>query len=799
MKDKNIMPVAIEDKMRNSYLNYSLSVIIDRALPDVRDGLKPVHRRILYATKKLGLLPNKPHKKSARIVGEVLGKYHPHGDSAVYNAMVRMAQDFSQRYQLIDGHGNFGSIDGDSAAAMRYTEARLATISEELLQDIEEETVDFTDNFDGSLQEPTVLPSRVPNLLINGSSGIAVGMSTNIPPHNLVEVIDGLIKLLADNDITIEELMNTIPGPDFPTGGVIVGNDGIKSAYKTGKGKITLRGKSEIEDRGRGRERIVITEIPYQLSKSKLIEEIADTVKKGKIDNISDVRDESDRDGLRIVIDLKKKANPTIILNRLYKYTSLQSNMRINMLALVKQQPKVMNIKKILESFLDFRREVITRRTRYKLNTAKDKEHLLIGLKKATDQLDKVIQIIRSSKSPKDARKNLQRKLEVTKKQSEAILNIRLQKLVSLEIQKLEDDLKEIRATIKHLESILNSSEILNNIVRDELIEIKENYGDKRKTKILADDSKAEIEKEDLIKDKEVVISLSYRNYIKRADSLENVRSGKNDFITHISKGRSLDQILFFTNTGQSYSITAHELPEHHGLSNGDPLTQFLKLPMNEKIVAMIVLTEQVKDNYITIATKDGQVKKTKGEEYESTISSIKAINLNDGDEVVGVKVTTGNNQILLGTKEGYTIHFKEDEINDTGRNTKGSKGINLNNNDKVISFNIVKDDKIVVSLTKEGRGKASPIDDYTLQKRNGKGLQTMSNDKYKLLDILTAHENDKIALVSDSGEIFEKEVNDITSTKRLGSMYTQVKLTDDELIEIHRLPRLSSTTKDND
>ncbi|WP_018248749.1 DNA gyrase subunit A [Orenia marismortui] len=799
MKDKNIMPVAIEDKMRNSYLNYSLSVIIDRALPDVRDGLKPVHRRILYATKKLGLLPNKPHKKSARIVGEVLGKYHPHGDSAVYNAMVRMAQDFSQRYQLIDGHGNFGSIDGDSAAAMRYTEARLATISEELLQDIEEETVDFTDNFDGSLQEPTVLPSRVPNLLINGSSGIAVGMSTNIPPHNLVEVIDGLIKLLADNDITIEELMNTIPGPDFPTGGVIVGNDGIKSAYKTGKGKITLRGKSEIEDRGRGRERIVITEIPYQLSKSKLIEEIADTVKKGKIDNISDVRDESDRDGLRIVIDLKKKANPTIILNRLYKYTSLQSNMRINMLALVKQQPKVMNIKKILESFLDFRREVITRRTRYKLNTAKDKEHLLIGLKKATDQLDKVIQIIRSSKSPKDARKNLQRKLEVTKKQSEAILNIRLQKLVSLEIQKLEDDLKEIRATIKHLESILNSSEILNNIVRDELIEIKENYGDKRKTKILADDSKAEIEKEDLIKDKEVVISLSYRNYIKRADSLENVRSGKNDFITHISKGRSLDQILFFTNTGQSYSITAHELPEHHGLSNGDPLTQFLKLPMNEKIVAMIVLTEQVKDNYITIATKDGQVKKTKGEEYESTISSIKAINLNDGDEVVGVKVTTGNNQILLGTKEGYTIHFKEDEINDTGRNTKGSKGINLNNNDKVISFNIVKDDKIVVSLTKEGRGKASPIDDYTLQKRNGKGLQTMSNNKYKLLDILTAHKNDKIALVSDSGEIFEKEVNDITSTKRLGSMYTQVKLTDDELIEIHRLPRLSSTTKDND
>jgi len=791
MKDKQITPVAIEDKMRNSYLNYSLSVIIDRALPDVRDGLKPVHRRILYATKKLGLVPDKPHRKSARIVGEVLGKYHPHGDASVYNAMVRMAQNFNQRYILIDGHGNFGSIDGDSAAAMRYTEARLAPISEDLLQDIEENTVDFIPNFDSSLEEPSVLPSRLPNLLINGSNGIAVGMSTNIPPHNLSEVIDGLIQLLNNQEISIKDLMKTIPGPDFPTGGIIVGNDGIKTAYTTGTGKITIRGRSKIEDEGRGKQSIIITEIPYQLSKAKLIEEMADTVKKGKIDNISDIRDESDREGLRIVIELKKKANPEIILNRLYKYTSLQSNMRINMLALVDQQPKVMNIKKILEHFLDFRREVITRRAKHQLEKAQAREHILIGLKKATDNLDKVIKVIRSSKSTPEAKRNLKKELEVTKKQAEAILNMRLQRLVSLEIDKLEGDLAEIREKINYLKSILNNNDILDNIVKDELLEIKEKYGDRRKTKILADDSKAEIEKEDLIKDKDVVISLSYRNYIKKTDSLDNVRSAKNDFISNIVTGRNLDQILFFTDKGQAYSITSHEIPEHHGLSTGDPLNQYLKLPMDEHIVGVIMLNDYAKENYIMLATKDGLVKKTKGEEYESSISSIKAINLNEGDEVIGAAVSNGQQEILLGTKEGYTIHFKEEEITDTGRNTKGSKGINLDEGDKVISFNIIEDSSLVLSITKEGRGKASPVEDYTLQKRNGKGLKTMSNDKYKLLEILTAKTDDKIILVSDNGEIVEIEVSDITETKRLGAMYSQAKLDNDEFVKIIRVPRL--------
>ncbi len=794
MKDKGITPIAIENKMRDSYLNYSLSVIIDRALPDVRDGLKPVHRRILYATKELGLTPDKPHKKSARIVGEVLGKYHPHGDAAVYNAMVRMAQNFSQRYKLIDGHGNFGSIDGDSAAAMRYTEARLASISKELLKNINEDTIDFIDNFDGSLKEPVVLPSRVPNLLVNGSSGIAVGMSTNIPPHNLNEIIDGLLYLLKDEDTTIDKLMEIIPGPDFPTGSQIVGNDGIKKAYKTGKGKITLRGKSKIEKRKRGKRSIVITEIPYQLNKAKLIEEIADSVKKGKVDNISDVRDESDRDGLRIVIELKRRANPEIILNRLYKYTSLQSNIRINMLALVNQRPKVMNLKRILQHFIDFRREVITRRSKYQLKKAQDKEHILVGLKKATDNLDKVIKIIRNSKSTGAAKKNLQKELEVTQRQAEAILNIRLQRLVSLEIKKLENDLKKIRSKINHLKSILNNKTILNNIIEEELLEIKAEYGDKRKTKIISDDSKAQLDKKDLIKDKKVVISYSYRNYIKRTDSTDNLKAGKNDFITHILTGRSHDKLLFITDKGQTHLLKVHKIPEHHGLSIGDSLNKFIKLPINEEIVQVILLNDKVKESYITIVTKNGLIKRTKGNEYETNVSSIKAIKLNKDDKVVKAKVTSGNEEFLLGTKNGYTIHFKEDEISATGRNTKGSKGINLSKDDQIISFNLTKNSNLVVALTNNGRGKASPLKQYKLQGRNGKGLLTMSNKDYQLLDIITVKDDESLILISENNKRIKKKITDITQTKRLGSMYSQIDLKDDKLKRIFKVPE----TKDN-
>ena len=781
--DKQITSVSIENKMQNSYLNYSLSVIIGRALPDVRDGLKPVHRRILYATKKLGLTPNKPHKKSARIVGEVLGKYHPHGDRAVYDAMVRMAQDFSHRYRLIDGHGNFGSIDGDSAAAMRYTEARLASISEKLLEDIEEETVNFVDNFDGSLEEPTVLPTKIPNLLANGSSGIAVGMSTNVPPHNLSELLDALVALLEDPELTIGDLREIIPGPDFPTGGQIIGNSGIKKAYETGKGKITLRGKSRIEARGRGRKRIIITEIPYQLNKSKLIEEIAKAVKKDKVSHVSDVRDESDKSGLRVVIDLKKKANPDIILNRLYKYTSLQSNVRINMLALNDQQPEVMNLKTILNHFLDFRKEVITKRTNYKLNKAQNRKHILVGLKKAIDNLDEVISVIRNSESTKKAKKNLQRKLEVTKNQAEAILNMKLQRLVSLEIEKLEEELQEVRKKISYYQSILNNQSVLNNILKDELNEIKEKYGDQRKTEIIHDDSKADLEKSDLIKNEEVVISFSQRQYIKRTDSKDNIRTAKNDFITKVLSGTTHDKLLFITDNGQTHLLKNHKIPAHHGLSTGDPLNKFLKLPLNENLVDIILLNDNIKEKYITIATKQGLVKKTKGSEYESTVSTIKAINLNENDEIVDITVTDGQQNLLLSTKEGYTIHFDESEVSPTGRNTKGRKGIKLEENDEVIALNKTTNQDLVLSLTKEGRGKASPIEQYETQHRNGKGLKTMSNLSYQLLTSITVKKDDEIIALTKKDNLIRKEINEITQTDRLGGMYSQFELEEDEII----------------
>ncbi|MBM7623359.1 DNA gyrase subunit A [Sporohalobacter salinus] len=792
MIEQEITPVAIEDKMKESYLNYSLSVIISRALPDVRDGLKPVHRRILYATKKLGLTPDKPHKKSARIVGEVLGKYHPHGDAAVYDAMVRMAQDFSQRYKLIDGHGNFGSIDGDSAAAMRYTEARLAPLSEDLLADIEKETVNFIDNFDGSLQEPTVLPSKVPSLLINGSSGIAVGMSTDIPPHNLSEIISGLIHLLDNKECNLEKLMEFIPGPDFPTGGKIIGNNEIKKAYRTGKGRITLRGKTKIEKRSRNRERIVITEIPYQLSKAKLIEEIADTVKKGKVDNVSNVRDESDQDGLRIVIELKSKANTEIILNRLYKYTSLQTSKRINMLALVNQKPEVMDLKTILQHFLDFRREVVTRRTEFELQKAKDRQHVLLGLKIAIDNLDEVIAIIRNSRQPRTAKKNLQDKLDVSKRQAKAILNMKLQRLVSLEIKKITGELDELKEKIKSLNSILNKKDVMDNLIKKELIEIKKEYGDERKTEIIADESKADLEESDLIKNEDIVLSFSYNKYIKRTNDIENIRASKGDYITDIMSGTTRNDLLFFTNTGQVHILKAHEIPEHHGLSTGDPLSDYLKLPLDEEIVDVLLLTDEAKQQYITIATEKGLIKKTDGKEYKTTVSSIKAINLNENDRVIGVKVTDGQQNLLLGTKKGLTIHFSEDNISDTGRNTKGSKGIDLAEDDKVISFNLTTKNNYVITATAGGRAKQTAINAYKVQNRNGKGLKTLTNDSYEVADIITANKEDKLLFITEKGKLKEVSTANITETKRIGRMYTQFKLDEDKIEKVIRLPQLN-------
>src|SRR6056297_2740712 len=589
---EKIYPIAIEDKMKNAYLNYSLSVIIGRALPDVRDGLKPVHRRILYAAKELGLLHNRPHKKSARLVGEVLGKFHPHGDSAVYDAMVRMAQHFNQRYRLIDGHGNFGSIDGDSAAAMRYTETKLTEIAEELLENIDEETVSFADNFDGSLKEPEVLPSKIPNLLINGSSGIAVGMSTSIPPHNLGEVIDAALHLLEYPNARLDTIIkNYLPGPDFPTGASIIGNDGIKSAYETGKGKITLRAKSKIEKEKR-HQNLIITEIPYQVNKAKLIEEIADLVNKGKISSVSDLRDESDKKGIRIVIELKSNADPDLTLNRLYKYTNLQNNFRINLLALDNKKPVVMGLLEILNHFLDFRKDVIKKHTEYNLNKSEDRFHILEGLKRAIDELDIVIQVIRSSQSKKEAKEKLVTKLKISEKQAQSILEMQLQRLVGMEFEKLEAEKDELAKKIKYYKNILNNQEQLNNVLREELKSVKKNFYDPRRTDIIADDSKAEITKDDFIKEKNAVLSLSYRGIIKRNEEYKNLREAKNDYLISTVEGSSLDQLLFFSDQGEVYNLQVHDIEEHHGLATGDNLSKYLQIPIKENIIALDILSK---------------------------------------------------------------------------------------------------------------------------------------------------------------------------------------------------------------
>ncbi|MFW6035814.1 MAG: DNA gyrase subunit A [Halothermotrichaceae bacterium] len=786
---EDITPVAIEDKMREAYLNYSLSVIASRALPDVRDGLKPVHRRILYAAHELKLLHNKPHKKSARVVGEVLGKYHPHGDAAVYNAMVRMAQYFNLRYQLIDGHGNFGSIDGDSAAAMRYTEVRLTDLAENMLTDIKQETVDFIDNFDGSLQEPVILPAQVPNLLINGASGIAVGMSTDIPPHNLGEVIDSILHLMKYPNAHLTTLMNYMPGPDFPTGAKIVGNDGIKKAYKTGKGKIILRAATDIEKSGR-KKQIIITEIPYQLNKSKLIEEIADLVNSGKINKISDLRDESDQDGLRVVIELKSNTDTDLLLNRLYKYTSMQTSYRINMLALVGKKPKTMDLKTILQHFIDFRRQVITRRTKYRLKKAEKRFHILQGLIKAIDKLDLVISIIRNSNSTAQAKKSLKKKLKISHEQASAILDMKLQRLVGMETEKLHAEAESLASDIEKYKEILNNDEKLDNVLKKELLNIKDKYSDTRKTEIILDEEKAKITKADLIKEKKAVITYSYRQNIKRTDSNENIRSSKNDYVIHTTSGSSLDNLLFFTKSGDVYSIPIHNIPEHHGLSTGDNLKNFLQIPLKEKIINMICLNKNIKKQYITIATEQGQVKKTLAEKYVTNYTSIKAIKLAKEDKVINVMVTDGNKEILLATKQGQTIRFEENSVSATGRNTYGNKGIKLIKNDYLVNMNIVSENDYIISITDSGKGKRTSVEEYKKQNRNGKGLKTCGSNIHRMAGVLSAKIYDYILIVTSYENLYPVSVADITETERAGNMYRLFELEEDEKVtNVYKIP----------
>lgn len=774
-----VLPIDISQEMKKSYIDYAMSVIVSRALPDVRDGLKPVHRRILYSMYELGITPEKGYRKCARIVGDVLGKYHPHGDSSVYDALVRMAQDFSIRYTLVDGHGNFGSVDGDSAAAMRYTEAKMDKITVEMLRGINKNTVDFIPNFDGEEKEPVVLPSRFPNLLVNGSAGIAVGMATNIPPHNLVEVINGVIMIIENPEVTIYELMTSIKGPDFPTAGIIVGTSGIKSAYETGRGKIIVRAKTEIQEE-KGKNRIVITEIPYQVNKSKLIENMADLVKNKRIDGISDIRDESDRDGMRIVVELKRDANANITLNQLYKHTRMQDTFGVIMLTLVDNEPKVLNLKQMLVHYLKFQEEILTRRTKFELDKAEARAHILEGLRIALDYIDEVINLIRSSKTTEIARNGLIDKFNLSEKQAQAILDMRLQRLTGLEREKIEDEYNELMNIIKHLKEILENKSILLNMIKDELIEIRDKYGDERRTEIQI--SNDDINIEDLIEEEEVVITLTHAGYIKRisADTYSSQRRGgkgiqamttkEDDFVEHIFITSTHSHILFFTNKGKVYKLKGYEIPDAGRTAKGTNLVNLLPLDGDEQIQAVISFKEIDDDNYFIMATKQGLVKKTEINQYASIRKNgLNAINLRDGDELIGVKMTTGDSEVLIFTKNGYAIRFSEKDVRPTGRNTTGVKAITLRKKDIAVAMDIASNDEDILVVSENGFGKRTPVTEYTIHKRGGKGIITYkSTEKTGLIvGARVVKDEDEMMLINSSNVAIRLNVSDISTTSR--------------------------------
>jgi len=792
---EEIKVVDISDEMKKCYIDYAMSVIVGRALPDVRDGLKPVHRRILYSMHELGLFPEKQYRKCARIVGDVLGKYHPHGDSAVYDAMVRLAQDFSTRYPLIDGHGNFGSIDGDGAAAMRYTEAKLSKISMEMLRDINKNTVDFADNFDGTEKEPTVLPSRFPNLLVNGSSGIAVGMATNIPPHNLGEVIDGLIMLIDNPEVTIKELMTKIKGPDFPTAGIIVGKEGIKEAYETGKGKIVVRAKATIEEE-KGKHRIVVTEIPYQVNKAKLIEDIAELVKEKKIEGISDLRDESDRQGMRIVIELKRDVNPNIVLNLLYKHTKLQDSFSVIMLALVNGEPKVLNLKEILVHYLDFQKEVIRRRTKFDLDKAEARAHILEGLRIALDHIDEVINLIRSSKTVEEARGGLMSKFGLSEKQAQAILDMRLQRLTGLEREKIDEEYRELLKTINYLREVLENEKLVLQIIKDELLEIKEKYSDERRTKITT--SSEEINIEDLIEEEEVAITITHAGYVKRMpiDTYRSQKRGgkgvqgmsmrEDDFVEHIFITSTHSYIMFFTNLGRAYMLKAYEIPEASRTARGTNIVNILPINPREKIQAVLEIKEFDENKYLFFATKLGVVKKTLLSEFANIRKNgLNAINLKLGDELIGVKLTDGNQKIMIVTQNGYCITFEEDDVRPMGRTAVGVKGITLREGDIAVGMEIYDENSDLLVVSENGYGKRTSCKEYTVHSRGGKGIKTykVTEKTGKIIGIKTVKESDEIMLINNNGIVIRLEVAAIKQTGRDTIGVTLMKTQEDERI----------------
>ena len=772
---EKIIPVSLEEEMKSSYIDYSMSVIVSRALPDVRDGLKPVHRRVLYGMHELGLAYNKPYKKSARIVGEVLGKYHPHGDTAVYDTMVRMVQDFSLRYPLVDGQGNFGSVDGDSPAAMRYTEARLARIANEILRDLDKNTVDFAANFDDSLQEPTVLPAYLPNLLINGSSGIAVGMATNIPPHNLTEVIDGLVAFIKNPNITSEKLMKYVVAPDFPTGGIIYGYQGVKDAYTTGRGRVIVRAKANIETLKNSKENIVISELPYQVNKANLIEKIADLVRAGKVSDISNIRDESDRDGMRVVIELKRDAQPAVVLNQLFMHTQMQTTFGVIMLALVKGTPKILTLKEIMQHFINHRMDVLIRRTKFDLDAAERRAHILEGYIIALDNIDEVIETIKKSRDVDTAKNNLIRKFKLSEIQAKAILDMRLQRLTGLERKKIEDEYKETIKLIEKLKGILESEEKRYLIIKDELLEIKERYGDARRTEIIY--NYEEFSLEDIIAEEDVVVTISHNGFIKRFPVSGYRRQGRggkgvtgagtkeDDFIEHMFIASTHHYILFFTDRGKCYWLKVHAIPEGGRATRGRSIINLIEKDKEENITAFVAVKEFKDDNYLIMATEKGTVKKTVLSAYSNVRKGgINAINIVKGDRLMAVRSTDGSNDIVLGTRNGFAIRFNEKDVRNMGRTATGVRGVNLGKGDIVVGLLVMKRNDHILVVTENGYGKRSDINDYRITRRGGKGVITVKTGEKvgKMIAMMNVVDGDELVIITNHGMVIRQSVKDI-------------------------------------
>lgn len=793
----NVKEINISQEMRSSFLDYAMSVIVSRALPDVRDGLKPVHRRILYAMNDLGMTADKAYKKSARIVGDVIGKYHPHGDSAVYETMVRMAQDFNYRHMLVDGHGNFGSVDGDAAAAMRYTEARMSKIAMEITRDLNKDTIDYKDNYDGSEREPVVLPARFPNLLVNGASGIAVGMATNIPPHHLGEVIDALLAVSKNPDMSVLDLMEFIQGPDFPTAGILMGRSGIRRAYETGRGSIILRARTEIEEKANGKETIIVTEIPYQVNKAKLIERIAELVREKKIDGITDLRDESDREGMRIVMEIRRDANASVVLNNLYKYTAMQTSFGINMLALVDGHPKVLSLKECLKHYLAHQQEIIRRRTQFDLNKAEARAHILEGLRIALDHIDRIIALIRGSQTTEAAREGLMEQFGLSEKQAQAILDMRLQRLTGLEREKIEEEYQNLLAVIKELRAILADEEKILQIIREELTEIKDRYADKRRTEI-TDGAPGDLLDEDLIPVEKVIITLTHKGYIKRQPistyrsqrrggrGIQGMGTNENDFVEQLLTTSTHDTILFFTNKGKVYRLKGYQIPEFSRTAKGIPLVNLLGVEQDEWVNSMLFVEEFTEDSFLFFATKQGIVKRTPLMDYANIrTNGLIALNIREEDELISVRLTNGEKHIVMGTRDGMLIRFSEDNVRSMGRTSTGVKGITLSDGDYAVGMELVEENDYILIVTENGYGKLTPESEYRIQTRGGKGLKTLNitGKNGALIAVKTVTGEEDLMLMTMGGVMIRMDIASISITGRNTQGVKLIRLGENETV----------------